>query len=278
MGDLGAETAVRATGDGQFQATLSPEWEIWGPMGGYVAATALRGIGAAVPDLRPAAYSCHYLGVAAFGPVDIRVEPRKVGRVAGSYRVEMSQDGRPILDGMAWCVGTVEGLEHDETTPPDVPGPADLRDIRELVPEDAEPPFPFWRNLDARPLEFNENWPPDGPLPAAWMEWLRFTPTPTFEDPWADAARLVILVDLPSWPSAHRAHAWKQPPFIAPTLDLNVAFHQSAAGLEWLLCDGTAPVSTGGLFGWTARVWSESGKLHASGGGQCLYRRVEPRP
>ena len=159
---------------------------------------------------------------------------------------------------------------------PDVPHPDELSDIRDLVPEDAPPPFPFWRNLDARPLHFEADWPPEGPRPAAWAEWLRFTPTPTFEDPWADAARSVILVDLPSWPSAHRAHAWKQPPFIAPTLDLNVAFHRPAVGQNWLLCDGVAPVSTGGLFGWTARVWSPGGLLHASGGGQCLYRRIPP--
>jgi acyl-CoA thioesterase-2 len=40
-----------------------------------------------------------------------------------------------------------------------------------------------------------------------------------------------------------------------------------------LLCDGAAPLSTGGLFGWTARIWSPDGGLHASGGGQCLYRK-----
>jgi len=84
----------------------------------------------------------------------------------------------------------------------------------------------------------------------------------------------VILVDLPSWPSAHRPHAWRQPPFTAPTLDLNVAFHASASKADWLLCDGAAPLSTDGLFGWTARVWSEPGQLHASGGGQCIYRRL----
>ena len=95
-----------------------------------------------------------------------------------------------------------------------------------------------------------------------------------WDDVWIDATRSVILVDLPSWPSGHRPHAYKQPPFIAPTLDLNVAFHRSASGEEWLLCDGVAPLSTEGLFGWTARVWSPGGKLHASGGGQCLYRRM----
>ena len=176
---------------------------------------------------------------------------------------------------MVWSAADVDGLEHDETVAPDVPGPERLPDIRELLPDDAAgPSFPFWNNLEAKPLEFEVDWPPDGPRPARWQEWLRFTPTATFEDPWVDAARCVILVDLPSWPSAHRPHAWKQPPYMAPTLDLNVAFHQPPIGEDWLLCDGAAPLSTRGLFGWNARVWSPGGRLHASGGGQCLYRRV----
>jgi len=33
-------------------------------------------------------------------------------------------------------------------------------------------------------------------------------------------------------------------------------------------------ISTRGLFGWTARVWSTEAKLLASGGGQCLYREL----
>ena len=274
MGDLGTDTAVESVGEGRYRATLSGDWEIWGPMGGYVAACALRAAGASADGRLPAAFSCHYLAVAHFGPVDISVETRKAGRTASSQRVEISQDGRAILDAMVWSVADTEGLEHDEVVPPDVPDPGDLPSIQELLPDDAEPPFPFWRNLDARPLDFEVDWPPDGPRPARWQEWLRFLPRATFDDPWTDAARAVILVDLPSWPSAHRPHAWQQPPYMAPTLDLNVAFHRPTAGEEWLLCDGAAPLSTGGLFGWTARVWSPGGRLHASGGGQCLYRRL----
>ncbi len=278
MGDLEKDTAVRACGEGRFEATLSNDWEIWGPMGGYVAACALRAAGESTEHSRPAAFSCHYLGVAQFGRIELRVTTRKRGRAATAQRVEITQEDRPVLDAMVWSVNGGEGLEHDETTMPPVPGPEGLPDIRDLVPEDAAPPFPFWENLEARPLEFEEPWPPDGPRPARWQEWLRFTPAPTFDDPWVDATRCVILVDLPSWPAAHRPHAWKQPPFIAPTLDLNVAFHRPAAGEDWLLCEGTAPLSTGGLFGWNARVWSASGRLHASGGGQCLYRRLSPPP
>lgn len=277
MGDLSRDTAVEPCGEGRYRATLCADWEIWGPMGGYVAACALRAAGhASHHRRRPAAFSCHYLGVARFEPVDIRVETRKEGRNAGSHRVELTQDGRPILDAMVWSVGDGDGLEHDETSAPDVAGPNGLADIRDLVPEDAQPPFPFWHNLEARPIDFEVDWPPDGPRPARWQEWLRFTPTATFDDPWVDAARSLILVDLPSWPSAHRPHAWQQPPFVAPTLDLNVAFHRPTDDQDWLLCDGAAPLSTAGLFGWTARVWSPGGRLHASGGGQCLYRRLPP--
>ncbi len=273
MGDLGLDTAVRSLGDGRYEATLSGEWEIWGPMGGYVAACALRAVGAERPSERPAAFSCHYLGVARFEPVQLRVETRRTGRTAVSQRVEVTQDGRPILDASVWSIAEQDGLEHDETTAPDVPGPDELPSIAELVDGD-DAPFPFWRNFDAKPIDFEADWPPDGPRPARWREWLKFLPTPAWDDPWIDACRSVILVDLPSWPSAHRPHAWLEPPFIAPTLDLHVAFHQPTPSEPWLLCDGAAPLSTGGLFGWTAGVWSPGGQLHASGGGQCLYRPI----
>jgi acyl-CoA thioesterase-2 len=274
MGDLAVDTAVRARGDGLYEATMSKDWEIWGPMGGYVAACALRAAGASTPELRPAAFSCNFLSVAQFEPVDIRVSTRKRGRTAVAQRVEMTQGDRSILDAMVWSVGEVEGLEHDETLAPDIPGPAQLQSVEELLPDDAQPPFPFWNNLDEKPLEFETEWPPDGPRAAEWKAWLRFRPAATFADPWVDACRSLILVDLPSWPSGHRPHAYKQPGYMAPTLDLNVAFHQSASGHEWLLCDGAAPLSTGGLLGWRARVWSPGGQLHASGGGQCLYRKM----
>src|SRR5262249_23640841 len=123
MGDLAQDTALEVRDDGHYRATLRGDWEIWGPMGGYVAACALRAGGAATEHLRPAAVSCHYLGVARFGPIALRVETRRGGRTATSLRVEVTQDERAILDAMLWSVGDAEGLEHDETVAPDVPGP-----------------------------------------------------------------------------------------------------------------------------------------------------------
>jgi acyl-CoA thioesterase-2 len=200
---------------------------------------------------------------------------RRAGRNASSHRVEVTQEGRPILDAMVWGAGeSTEGLVHDETVPPEVPGPDALATFEELAPGQVRATYPFWQNLQSKPIDFEPEWPPTGPRPAIWREWLRFTPTATFVDPWVDAARSVILVDLPSWPSAHRPHAWTNPPVIAPTLDLHVSFQSPTADQEWLLCEGEAPLSTEGLFAWRARVWSPGGRLHASGGGQCLYRRL----
>ncbi|MEM8619353.1 MAG: thioesterase family protein [Actinomycetota bacterium] len=276
MGDLAADTDIERLDAGRFRAAPSRDWEIWGPMGGYIASFALRAVGATVPaGFVPASMSAHYLGVARFEPIDIRVVERRAGRSAGSHRVEIGQDGTPIVDAMVWSAPPGDGLEHDEAVAPVLPGPDELPTIRELLGADEPSPYAFWENLDAKPTAFEQPWPPDGPRPARWQEWLRFRPTPTFDDPWVDAIRSLILVDLPGWPSASRPHAWSQPKFIGPTLDVNVVFHRSTADEPWLLADGAAPVSTGGLFGWNARVWSPSGQLHASGGGQCIYRRTK---
>src|SRR5262245_14708475 len=102
MGDLAVETAVEPRGDGLYEAKLSRDWEIWGPMGGYVAACALRAVGAESEGSRPAAFSCHYLSVAAFEPITLRVETRRDGRAASAKRVEVTQGDRRILDAIAW--------------------------------------------------------------------------------------------------------------------------------------------------------------------------------
>ena len=45
MGDLAADTEITG-GDGRYRGAMSKEWEIWGPMGGYVASFAMRAAGA----------------------------------------------------------------------------------------------------------------------------------------------------------------------------------------------------------------------------------------
>ncbi len=42
MADFAVDTAVQRIEAGRHRAELSPAWEVWGPVGGYVAAIALR--------------------------------------------------------------------------------------------------------------------------------------------------------------------------------------------------------------------------------------------
>jgi len=293
MGDLAVDTSVRPLGGrgsggrgdeghggdrdgtGRFMATLSPEWEIWGPMGGYVAAVALRAAGAASPFDRPATFSCHYLAVARFEPVQLHVTVQRAASTAMSQRVVMTQRDRQVLTAEVWSVGPVDGLVHHLPDPPDVPGPDGLASMAELAPGDW-PWFPFWANVDNRPVDARADWPPPGPLPPRWRSWLRFQPTATFDDPWVDAARSVVFLDVVGWPSAYQHHAWTDPPFTAPSLDLSVAFHEPAPDAQWLLADGHSPVAGDGLVGWNGRLWSPDRRLVASAGGQALFRHMPP--
>jgi acyl-CoA thioesterase II len=275
VGDVGLQTAVEAVGDGRYTATVHPDWEIWGPGGGYVAALALRAGGAESPLARPASFFCHYLSVAAFAPVELTVTPLRAGRTVLAQRVAISQEGRPVLEAMVWSVGAVEGLEHEDVDPPPVPDPDDLPPREELWPDEEDAPrFAFWDNFDQRPVEWSDSWPPPGPLPPTWRTWVRCRPTATFADPWVDAARSLIVLDVGSWPAGSRPHAYLDPPFIAPSLDLYASFQFPGSSSEWLLLDAHSPVAQGGLLSWTGRVWSRQRRLIASGGGQAVFRHT----
>lgn len=282
--DLAEALALTSLGEGRYQAELSRDWEIWGPMGGYIASFALCAAGAESRFDRPVSFFCQYLGVAGFdAPIDLEVTQLRSSRNVESYRVHLTQGDRAILEATVWAMGEVEGLEHDVAVPPEVEGPDGLPTVEERFAARGEEPqthFKFWENFVTRPVDWHDEWPPKEPLPPTYREWHRFSPTPTFTDPWVDAARSVILLDVASWPSAHRLHAWKWPngqEWIAPTLDLYVAFHEPHPDEEWLLIDGHSPFGRDGLVAWNARLWSPGRNLIATAAGQLLCRRVPPQ-
>lgn len=288
MGDVAVQTATERVGEGRHTATVHDDWEIWGPCGGYVAAIALRAAGEDSPLVRPASFYCHYLSVAAFAPVDLVVTPLRSGRTVLAQRVAMTQEERPVLEAMVWSVGDVAGLEHDDVTPPEVPGPDALPTWAELragqdgggdgdgdgAEDERRREYAFWDNFDQRPIEWSETWPPTGPLPPTWRAWVRCRPTATFADPWVDAARSLIVLDVGSWPAGSRPHMHLDPPFIAPSLDLYASFQHPGSTSDWMLLDAHSPVAQGGLLSWTGRVWSKERRLIASGGGQAVFRHI----
>lgn len=271
MGDLDHDTAVEG-GDGAYRARLCRDWEIWGPNGGYVAVVALRAAGAHTALRRPATFACHYVGVADFDVVDLSVRTIRESRRAASVAVSMTQHGRPIVEALAWIVGDVDGLEHDAAPMPDVAGPEGMPATSELLPEDADAPYrAFWSNFEERPLRWIDDWEQRDPGDPIMQSWFRFLPTATFDDPFVDAGRALLLIDTLGWPAAVRAYR-SDMAYYAPSLDVTARFHASASTSPWLFCEARSPVARDGLVASSVSVWSQDGRLVATGGQQMLCR------
>ena len=205
MGDLATDTAVEQTGSTTFSCDLSPDWEIWGPNGGYLASVATacgrRGQRTRPPGVdqrplrrgRPERTGRH------------RREVNRATRVATSVTVRITQEGRPLLVATVWGVdGDLDGLEHHtKLGPHDVrTHPSSKRTQELLGVQDGSPRHPFWDNIEQRPTEWIDDWENREVSEPSTRAWVQFVPTATFADPWVDACRSLILIDLDSWPSA----------------------------------------------------------------------------
>jgi len=274
MGALHTDTAVRTEG-GALRASLSRDWEIWGPNGGYLSAIALRAAGAVVPaGHRPASYSCQYLAVGAFEDVEISAELVRQGRSAWCVNVALRQGEKLLLQAQVWTTNREGGPTTALAKAPDVPRPETLPTLWERLPPNAER-HRFWQNIDSKPCFWFENGEVD-PRGAVLQNWYRF---PDFEgggDPFVEHTRGLLLLDTLLWPTHHRALP-ERPDYIAPSLDLSVWFHAPAGGAEWLLLDTHADTAGGGLIYGGGRVWSEDGRLLATGGQHMLVTPMRAR-
>jgi acyl-CoA thioesterase len=261
-GPISLEEATNLEGDaGRYTIRLSEAWEIWGPSGGYLAAIALRAAGQVAEIRRPASFYCHFLSSPAFDEIELAVEVLKRGRRSESLTVRMTQHGRQVLHALVMTAAEAPGYRHQtpdapETTPPDASQPLPRT-------KDGKPIFNFWGNLSCRRPQGSATADPAAPIV---REWVRFEPTPCFNDLFIDAARPLILLDTFGWPAVYQKHRGVD--YIAPNLDTYVGFHQFPAQSEWLLVDHECPIATGGLLGVSGRVWDVDGGLVASGSGQ----------
>jgi acyl-CoA thioesterase-2 len=264
---LASDTAIRDAG-GRLSATLSRNWEIWGPNGGYIASIALRAAGhAAPPDHRPATFSCQYLSAGQFADVDITAEPVRKGRNAWCINVVLTQGDKRILQAQVWTTNKSGGPEKVDRKMPGVPHHRDLKSWREIHP-DAPPSYKFWENIDGKPTRVIPYGTPDprGSVEQEWYRYIDFAPT---KDQFLDYARALVFIDTLQWPAFTRAFA-KPPDYIAPSLDVTAWFHSAPGASEWLLVDAHADTATGGLIHGGVHVWSDDGRPIASGGSNLL--------
>jgi acyl-CoA thioesterase len=152
---------------------------------------------------------------------------------------------------------------------PGVTPPHALKSFRGLWP-DAPDDVRFWDNIESRIVYPDRIFNETDAFPPHHHEWYRFQPAATFEDPFADAGRLAILLDTFAWPASALPYPRNSRKHQGVNLDVVAWFHEPAPDAEWLLCDYDATVAGGGQAVAAGRVWTEDGRLAASGGAQLL--------
>ncbi len=270
-----------------YAAELSPDWEIWGPQGGYLAAVALRAAGETCGRARPATMQAHFVGAGRSGPVTIDVWEERVTRAGTSLRVRVAQASergtRVLLTAMVWGLDAdLPGMVHQHAEPP-VPAvdgrlsPAGLLSVRErLANRDTPPPHSFWLNVEQRPLEWIDDWEHRPPTAPQQRNWYRFVESETFPDPWLDAGRVLVVLDVDGYGAATRPHP-HDATMIAPTIELSVRFTADTRSEAWLLSAAEAPVAANGTVAHSGSVWLCDGRIAAVGGSTLLWRPV-PNP
>jgi acyl-CoA thioesterase len=265
--DLDEATQVFG-GDGRFSASLSEQWEIWGPNGGYLAAIALRAAGAVAQIQRPRSFYCHFLSSPSFGRVEIEATSLKRGSRAESLSVGVSQQGKPIMQALVKTARDGPGHVHQHPAMPNVPPPEQI-EAYEYVPGPDRPAFRFWENVERRPVPTE----PGDRSPVVRV-WTRFRPTACFEDPFLDAARCLILLDTFGFPAAYqRYRSWD---YLAPNLDTSLWLHRFNPASQWLLVDHECSIAADGLMGVSGKIWDTHGHLLATGAAQlCCIENPE---
>ena len=193
-------------------------------------------------------------------------ETLQVGKRSQAIRVSMTQDGRPISHAVVWTITEPDGrdgIAYDWTEWPEVPGPDGLASFDELRP-DEDRPFPFWDNMEGRPIDFftEDDWNTARPIAPVLQNWYRLRPQATFDDPFLEAARVAMVCDLMGWPSVVPSAATRPGDAVDGAQRGRQRHVPPAPGdSEFLLLDATAPLAGGGTIGAVGRVWSDDRRL-----------------
>jgi len=275
VGDLAEDTAIERIGHGRYRAAISSDWALWGPVGGYLAAIALRAAGAHSAMPLPASLSCQYLAPARFDVVDLEVDCLRTSRHAKSLTVLMRQHGTPVMSALVWTIADdIKGPERRLSCPPDVPAPEQVaeivlnRNLANNTATGATATGTFWQNLELRTVPVDQSQSEGLRI----HSWAKFRPRAYFNDPWVDACRELISIDTAIFPVIATALAGGK--YVALSIDLYVAFHSPPPAEDYLLVTAQSTAAGAGLVSGTAQTRSVDGTLTASGGSQLMCRML----
>lgn len=255
------DTAVRALGDGRYEARIDPGWfVVRGPNGGYIAALLVRALEHAVGDpARPLrSLTVHYLRPPSEGEARVETAIERAGRTVTNASARLLQGGKLQALALAAFARASASAEMHHALPPEV-APPEACPARPTSPIS---PIPIHERFEQR---FAIGPPPfEGTRTreARTGGWLRLA-----EPRALDAALLVAYTD--AWPPAiFTSHEIPPSTGGVPTVDLTVHVRTPlpVAGLRpedpVLVCFRTREVSQG-LLEEDGEIWTRDGRLLA---------------
>ncbi len=251
---LDDDTALRRTGEGEYESAIVEHW--WtprGPLGGYVMAIVHHGMERAVDDPRraPRSLNVYFLRPPHAGAITVRPVVERVGRSLTTATARLEQDGKLIALGVGAFSAAWPGPELCEAPMPDVEPPGERTITRGNVPGESPPPFAGRLTMQRR---FGE--PPFSRAAHAetggWLGLLEERPV--------DARTLLVLADAwypAPWPRLQALAA-------APTIEMSVMFRAALPLPDSLLLGRFhSRLVRDGFFDEQGELWAPDGTLVA---------------
>jgi acyl-CoA thioesterase len=253
---------------GRFRADVSHRWDTVGPPnGGFLLALVARGLAEGVPYPDPITLTGHFLRPARHSPVEVTVEPVRVGGAHATAMGRLHQDGREILRTLATFadLDKAAGPTHRDSGPPALPPPEACRPIGELGArqwDDLPGRLPvLYRSIDIRIARSQRR-----DNEAARIEgWVRFTDG---REP--DVSSLPLLADV--FPPAVfdiSDASW------VPTVELTVHVRRRPAP-GWIAASFRTKFLCDGYFEEDGELWDSTGRLVALSRQLALTRDLRP--
>jgi acyl-CoA thioesterase len=260
--DLDLATRPVRDSAGNLTITLDPEYDGFGPLGGILAAIALRGAASVASLPKPLGIQCSFIEAATHpAPILVDAQVVRASRRSEAIAVELTQNGTTVLRAEVRTRDDFAGLAHDDATMPKVEKPGALIDI-ELLNGGAPLFPPILERIQQRPTVWLDDFPPLTPADPVVRTWCRFRPTERYDDHFTDASRSLVLIDVFSWGAAATPHV-ADLRYRGVSADLSVAFCAPNAD-PWLLIEAASPLAADGVAHTVSRVWDAKGILVAS--------------
>jgi acyl-CoA thioesterase len=257
---------------GRYHVDVDPCWNCpTVPQGGTMAALATAAMSAELddPDQRLRTQTTVFATAVPAGAVTIDVSVLRRGRTMSQVTATARAAGGDAGHTTVAVFGRARpGFEFTDLAMPDVASPADAPSFRDPPPPevtfDEEEPFPFWEQVEGRPVMGRPPWEPFVPTSSDCAFWYAFDEAPLRPGGGLDPLAVVALSDLMPSSVGQRmgplGRVW-----YPPSTDLTIHMFAEARS-RWLLAHLHARRAGEGYASVEAALWDEGGSLvaHAS--------------